>query len=41
MPTAPAPRYALVDAVRGLAMVWMTLFHACYDLNYLAIGLPQ
>ncbi len=25
-------RYQWVDALRGLAMVWMTVFHLCFDL---------
>jgi uncharacterized membrane protein len=29
----PAPRYDRIDALRGVAMVWMTLFHFCFDLN--------
>lgn len=27
-------RLDTVDALRGLAMVWMTLFHLCFDLNH-------
>ena len=27
------PRFDAVDALRGLAMVWMTAFHFCFDLN--------
>lgn len=27
-------RYAGIDALRGLAMVWMTVFHFCFDLNH-------
>ena len=27
-------RFEAVDALRGLAMVWMTAFHFCFDLNY-------
>ncbi len=27
-------RYDRLDALRGLAIVWMTLFHFCFDLNY-------
>lgn len=27
-------RYDNLDALRGLAMVWMTVFHFCFDLNY-------
>jgi len=26
-------RLTRLDALRGLAMVWMTLFHLCFDLN--------
>ncbi|MEN5181578.1 heparan-alpha-glucosaminide N-acetyltransferase [Comamonas testosteroni] len=26
-----------LDALRGLAMVWMTAFHFCFDLSYLGI----
>jgi len=27
-------RFDRLDALRGLAMVWMTVFHFCFDLNY-------
>jgi uncharacterized membrane protein len=27
-------RYIAVDALRGLAMVWMTVFHFCFDLQH-------
>ena len=27
-------RYDAIDALRGFAMVWMTLFHFCFDLNH-------
>ena len=27
------PRFDVVDAFRGVAIVWMTLFHFCFDLN--------
>ncbi len=30
----PKQRFDAVDALRGLAMVWMTLFHFCFDLNH-------
>jgi uncharacterized membrane protein len=33
------PRFDRVDAWRGLAIVWMVLFHLAYDLN--ALGLLQ
>lgn len=28
------PRNEAVDALRGLAMLWMTAFHFCFDLNH-------
>jgi uncharacterized membrane protein len=30
----PTPRYDRLDALRGFAMVWMTVFHFCFDLSY-------
>ena len=27
-------RFDRLDALRGLAMIWMTVFHFCFDLNY-------
>jgi uncharacterized membrane protein len=27
-------RYHSIDALRGAAVVWMTLYHFCFDLNY-------
>ena len=33
----PAARLDRLDALRGLAMVWMTAFHLCFDLSYLHI----
>ena len=29
-----AARHDRLDALRGLAMVWMTVFHFCFDLNH-------
>ena len=29
----PSRRIDLIDTLRGLALVWMTLFHFCFDLN--------
>lgn len=29
-----AARYGMVDALRGFAMVWMTVFHFCFDLSH-------
>jgi uncharacterized membrane protein len=36
LPPMPAPstRFDAIDALRGLAMVWMTWFHFCFDLNH-------
>jgi uncharacterized membrane protein len=34
MPVSATPRFAVLDLLRGLAMVWMTLFHFCFDLQY-------
>lgn len=41
-PSAPTPgrtaaRLDGVDALRGLAMVWMTGYHFCFDLNYFGL----
>ena len=30
----PSQRFDSVDALRGFAMVWMTAFHFCFDLNH-------
>jgi uncharacterized membrane protein len=30
----PRHRYARIDALRGVAIVWMTAFHFCFDLNH-------
>lgn len=32
---APAGRYALLDELRGLDLVSMMLYHACWDLVFL------
>ena len=29
----PIKRFDTIDALRGLAIVWMTAFHFCFDLN--------
>lgn len=37
MPKAPDAhihRYDAIDALRGVAMVWMTVFHFCFDLSH-------
>lgn len=28
------PRYDAIDALRGAAIVWMTVYHFCFDLNH-------
>jgi uncharacterized membrane protein len=28
------PRFDAIDALRGVAIVWMTVFHFCFDLNH-------
>jgi uncharacterized membrane protein len=30
----PARRFDSIDALRGIAIVWMTVFHFCFDLNH-------
>lgn len=33
-PRTTPVRFDAVDALRGLAVLWMTFFHFCFDLNY-------
>ncbi|WP_309681470.1 heparan-alpha-glucosaminide N-acetyltransferase [Polaromonas sp.] len=33
-PIAAVQRFDTIDALRGAAVVWMTLFHFCFDLNH-------
>ena len=33
-PPPRSPRYDRIDALRGAAIVWMTVFHFCFDLNH-------
>ena len=33
-PAIHPARLGLVDALRGSAMVWMTVFHFCFDLSH-------
>ena len=33
-PPPRVERWEAVDALRGVAMVWMTVFHFCFDLNH-------
>jgi uncharacterized membrane protein len=30
----PSARFDRLDALRGVAIVWMTVFHFCFDLNH-------
>ncbi|HZY18518.1 MAG TPA: heparan-alpha-glucosaminide N-acetyltransferase [Ramlibacter sp.] len=30
----PSTRFDRLDALRGVAIVWMTVFHFCFDLNH-------
>ncbi|MGH6627063.1 MAG: heparan-alpha-glucosaminide N-acetyltransferase [Burkholderiaceae bacterium] len=34
MPTTSPARFDRIDALRGLAIVWMTAYHFCFDLNH-------
>ncbi|MDB5946225.1 MAG: putative rane protein [Ramlibacter sp.] len=34
LPARPAQRYDSIDALRGVAIVWMTVFHFCFDLTH-------
>jgi len=36
-----AQRYDRVDALRGAAMVWMAVFHLCFDLNLYGLIEPR
>ena len=36
-PGSPRARYDSIDALRGVAMVWMTVFHFCFDLSHLGL----
>ncbi|MFM8768622.1 MAG: DUF1624 domain-containing protein [Rubrivivax sp.] len=44
-PTAPrqpeGARFDRLDALRGLAIVWMAGFHFCFDLNHLGFWSPR
>ena len=35
LPFAPGQRFDRLDALRGVAIVWMAVFHFCFDLNHL------
>lgn len=34
-------RFQRLDALRGLAIVWMAAFHFCFDLNHLGFWAPR
>ena len=36
-----ASRFERLDALRGAAIVWMALFHLCFDLNYFGLLVPR
>ncbi|MBI5269225.1 MAG: DUF1624 domain-containing protein [Burkholderiales bacterium] len=35
------PRFDRLDALRGAAIVWMAVFHFCFDLNYFGYFQPR
>ena len=37
----PKSRFDRIDALRGLAMVWMAVYHFCFDLNHFKLIAPQ
>lgn len=37
MAEGPTARFDRLDALRGLAIVWMALFHFCFDLNHFGL----
>jgi uncharacterized membrane protein len=38
---SPNHRFDRLDALRGVAIVWMALFHFCYDLNHFGFLSPR
>ena len=40
-PQCDAVRYDRLDALRGGAIVWMAVFHFCFDLNYFGLWHPR
>lgn len=38
--TVPTERFDRLDALRGLAIVWMAVFHFCFDLNHYRLLRP-
>ena len=39
--TAPDGRFDRLDVLRGVAIVWMALFHFCFDLNHFGFFEPK
>ena len=39
--SAMPPRIDSLDALRGAAMVWMAVFHFCFDLNHFGLYTPR
>jgi uncharacterized membrane protein len=37
----PGGRFERLDALRGVAIVWMALFHFCFDLNHFGFLTPR
>jgi uncharacterized membrane protein len=37
----PAQRFGRIDALRSVAMVWMAVYHLCFDLNHFGLFLPK
>ena len=37
----PTHRFDRLDALRGLAIVWMAVFHLCFDLNHFGLLEPR
>ena len=38
---AARPRFDRLDALRGVAIVWMAAFHFCFDLNHFGFWTPH
>lgn len=34
-------RFVRIDALRGVAIVWMAVFHFCFDLNHFGLLVPK
>ena len=37
----PVHRFERLDALRGVAIVWMALFHFAFDLNHFGMLVPK